>query len=535
LCSLFADFWEHQTQCTSSSSPSHPLWPNLEFYSHRDALQHTALSSLETIFAAICWLGEVSTNPSVKLAAAQSLPGLLPTLSLPDPHGDLSTERWMALDEVQRKRIVRALLPLYSTVWSILRDTIWHVYPNFPEVIDPNSREYNVWIRAEVLARSLIYHFGDETDFKAVAQHRTTAFVKSIQGRSPELFRFLIDYGLVIALPHSNTLEQRRWIRHRDIDVCVPLEGAAGDFTALHSLAESDSNIQMLQSLIPFRPNFNVFSGVSRKTPLHVASASGSIQVVQWLCAQRADPYLVDANGFTPFVLAIHRGHFDIAEYIFQHHSMSAANSPVPIPHSITSEHNLFGHRRHWSQALLIACQDGCVPVVQTLLSEGVNPNDWDFISPLHKACASGHLEIVELLHDHGFDFTAGSPVNSPLFDACGLGHIRIVKRLLDFGVDVNLQAIDAGSERESSDVPPGQSNSSAVNSAKDNDSTWAYKAGVADGRTALHLACANGDVEMVRLLFNYSADPTLLDSQQRLALDVAREFSHWDIVKMFP
>ncbi|KAH8810177.1 ankyrin repeat-containing domain protein, partial [Flagelloscypha sp. PMI_526] len=141
------------------------------------------------------------------------------------------------------------------------------------------------------------------------------------------------------------------------------------------------------------------------------------------------------------------------------------------------------------------ACEQGSAKVVKALLAEGVNPNDWEGTSPLLTACVKRNLKIVKLLLQSDFDFTQNAQFpHSPLLIACGSGDTDIVQHLLEAGFDANLRASS-------------------------------------HGETSLHLASQFGRVEIVRLLLEYGARTNEIDSKMRSPLDVARQYSHWEVV----
>jgi ankyrin repeat protein len=63
------------------------------------------------------------------------------------------------------------------------------------------------------------------------------------------------------------------------------------------------------------------------------------------------------------------------------------------------------------STPLYIACQNGHLKIVETLLQYDIDVNDsacYDGTTPLHVSCYKGHQQVVELLLEKGAD------VNTP-------------------------------------------------------------------------------------------------------------------------
>ena len=72
-------------------------------------------------------------------------------------------------------------------------------------------------------------------------------------------------------------------------------------------------------------------------------------------------------------------------------------------------------------------------------MSASVNATNIEGETPLHLACAKGHLEIAQWLQSAGASVNATSNVgNTPLHRACTRGHLAIAHWLLSVGASVN-------------------------------------------------------------------------------------------------
>ena len=109
-------------------------------------------------------------------------------------------------------------------------------------------------------------------------------------------------------------------------------------------------------------------------------------------------------------------------------------------------------------------------------------------------ASRNGDLDLMNLLFKHGSvpDSTCAD-IDPPIVLASFYGKLEAVRILLDHGADMN--AVDTTQE-------------------------------TTRGGTALSNACAEGYVEIARLLLERGADPTIPDKDGRVALDLVAEGS---------
>ncbi|KAH6994590.1 hypothetical protein EDB82DRAFT_502129 [Fusarium venenatum] len=168
----------------------------------------------------------------------------------------------------------------------------------------------------------------------------------------------------------------------------------------------------------------------------------------------------------------------------------TAAQAPKPSSPAKTPE-----------DSLLDAAWNGDIQACnEALRHTSPTTRDSHGLTPLHLAAERDHLAIAMLLRDSGASASSRTKDGrTPLHLASRYGSSAIVEFLLD----------DANADPNAKTV---------------------------DGRTPLHYAAsaaADGDEEkreVVRLLRDYKADPTVKDGKGRTARDVAQKRDYWDV-----
>ncbi|XP_065172795.1 ankyrin repeat domain-containing protein 49-like, partial [Atheta coriaria] len=145
---------------------------------------------------------------------------------------------------------------------------------------------------------------------------------------------------------------------------------------------------------------------------------------------------------------------------------------------------------------ILWAAEHGHLDIVIKIIEEHpqlVNTKDKDGYSPLHRACYSNHIDIVDYLLLHGADISSKTEMQwQPLHSCCQWNHKEIASRLLQMGADVN-----------------------AVSSGK---------------QTPLHIAASHGkSYDMVQLLLIQPfINPHLKNNSGETAYDIAKRSSKY-------
>jgi ankyrin repeat protein len=71
-----------------------------------------------------------------------------------------------------------------------------------------------------------------------------------------------------------------------------------------------------VQLLLEHGANVNTQNNYNYYTPLHYASQSGKLEIARLLLDHGADVHIQSSDGVTPFQVAIHHSHHDIAQLL---------------------------------------------------------------------------------------------------------------------------------------------------------------------------------------------------------------------------
>ena len=269
------------------------------------------------------------------------------------------------------------------------------------------------------------------------------------------------------------------------------------------------------------------------ETVLMTASKAGSVDGVKALLASGADVHArEEARGQTALMWAAAEGHAAvIAALIDAGADMTARargpvyqNSVPAVARAGTGLVALEGGMQFFSRAgrmdaftpLLFAVRAGRLEAVRTLLERGANINDTapDGTSALVLAAVNAHWDVAGLLVDRGADadaagqgWTALHQIARTRTPSVGqfpppvptgrLTSLDVAKKILDRGANV-----DARMTKRFSDF-------------------YRFRVSYIEA-TPLFVAAKGADPDMMRLLLEYGADPTLTNATQMTALHAA-------------
>ncbi|XP_048575718.1 transient receptor potential cation channel subfamily A member 1 [Nematostella vectensis] len=285
----------------------------------------------------------------------------------------------------------------------------------------------------------------------------------------------------------------------------------------------------------------SIEKNVCRRVGLHQACKEGQIDVVKNLLRQGSSTINnLDDSGYAPLHYASRYERIQIAELLITHGAdinvRTSDDLRMTTPLHLAAKFNSFGivrmlmsHEADIDQrslfghhALHYAARRGSVHMVKLFLQDGgVSPNitDNENATPLHVACQSERLDIVDILLRYGGDPSQCDVEGcSPMHIAAREGRSDILRLLLDYARKMGASYCDILNM-------DGQNTNSCLHIAVQHGHVEAakvcieYGADVSEAQsdlcTPLHVACSRGDFEMTHLLVTHGADLNAEDAER--------------------
>ena len=274
--------------------------------------------------------------------------------------------------------------------------------------------------------------------------------------------------------------------------------------TCLHYAAQNDSCTEDLQAIISHGVDVNA-KDKNNVTALMIASLKGNLDAINILLNAEADASICNAESDT----CLHYATFgDCSSEVLQAIICHAADVNAANKYSQTP--------------LQIACQEGAEDAIIVLLNAGADPN---FAGPNGDTCLHyvarkfSSPEVLKAIISHGVDVYATDKDNrTALMIACMKGNINAINVLLNAGAD--LKIADAGA------------NTCLHYAVKNNCCTEVLQAIIShgvvvnaickDNRTALMIACEEGNKDVINVLLTAGADPNIADADGETCLHCA-------------
>ena len=348
-----------------------------------------------------------------------------------------------------------------------------------------------------------------------------SALITSCFSSNYEIAKYLLNHGADVSIRdnYGNTALMYCGFKTGHADIAklllkhgadVNIQNAVGYTALMYSCIKGFIDIAKL--VLRYDADVNIRNNDGTTALMHSClTKNADINIVELLLKHGADVDVQDNDGLTALIIAIIRGHLDIAKLLLQHN----ANPNI--------------HDNRGLTPLIIESAYGYLDMVKLLLQHGADPNVV-YDQGVTGAININHINIVNELLQPGADpnvvYDEGV---TALAGAVNINHIDIVNELLQHGADPNLYGIYMNipvaplflvTSKEIAQLL--LDNGADVNMQ---DRMW--------GRTPLIFAARRGKLEIVELYLQYGAHVTTTDIGGGTALSYAIQYGHANIAKL--
>ncbi|XP_063448453.1 ankyrin-3-like [Mytilus trossulus] len=245
-------------------------------------------------------------------------------------------------------------------------------------------------------------------------------------------------------------------------------------------------------------------------TALFGACMSGKIQVVKHLLENRADPNLCSGRRLIPLLLASEKGNLEIAKLLIEF----GADINKQDSRGITALHQ--------------ACSSGYEKIVELLLENGANSNECssDGETPLHITCSTSFYNIMNMLVAKRADLMARS-------GKTGLTPLNVLQRDNSEVLVSLLRNVISKDEMHSIIEYALKENDKNLVEILIKSRHTEINEFMDSGKTALHIACLNGDLDIANLLIENQANVNTCTTKGETVIQLACLSSNCDLVKL--
>ena len=354
------------------------------------------------------------------------------------------------------------------------------------------------------------------------AQGQDTRLVEAVKSQDRATVDALLSQQVDVNGAQPDGATALHWASyHDDLDLVELLLDGGAKIDAVNdygitplSLACENGAATMVSRLIAGGASPDVTRSTG-ETPLMTCARTGSVEAVTALLAQGADPDATESwHGQTALMWAAAEAHTGVVRALIDHGAEISARSNSGYT------------------AILIAARENTPKLVHLLLEAGVDVNEAspDGMTPLLVATIRGHAELVLDLLERGADPNADGLGYTALHWVSGAWHTELTGNVLgiDVGREKEWRSLNEFSADRKVDVVEALLQHGAdVNVRLERGppqygyASGRFRVGIA-GATPFWLAAMDGNVELMRVLSEASADATLGTDEDTSPLMVA-------------
>ncbi|XP_071500366.1 uncharacterized protein [Diadema antillarum] len=295
------------------------------------------------------------------------------------------------------------------------------------------------------------------------------------------------------------------------------------DNTPLHEACKF-GRLEMVKMLCGTGANINALNW-NELSPLHFACANNHRKVAEYLMKNGADISLTDCEGLTPLQTAAICKKFDTLVALLDYQRK--------LDTSIKDKDN----QNSAAEVLKWAAEENKADTLEVLLCQGYKlhgVSDDVITTFIHGASKKGQIETVLALIQWNHDVVneEDDDGNTPLHHAAEAGHDATVQELIKANANVNSKNDESASYRIPLHYAAANGWIRTVQLLLKKGSK--INCGDSLQMTPLHLACQNGQTNMVKLLvYDNKANILLRDKHGLNCLDHAIDHGHEDVAKL--
>lgn len=338
-----------------------------------------------------------------------------------------------------------------------------------------------------------------------------SAVIEAVRTGDLETVRMLVAGAVDVNVPQDDGATALHWAAHRnDLEVATLLVEAGANVNVANELgatplwlAAVNGSTQMIERLLEAGGDPNVPLRMG-ETPLMTAARSGNLETVEKLIQHGADVNAAeDERGQTALMWAVAQQNTDVTRVLIENgadvHARTKVHYQLENTAGNTNATGNFRMAHGGSTPLLFAARNGDVSTAQVLVDAGAETDDTaaSGTSALVIAAHSGHGPLGIYLLEEGANANAAEAGYTALHAAVLRSEIELVKSLLEHGANPNA-VVERGT--------PGRRFSA----------DYSIRTQMI-GTNALWLAAKYGELEILRTLVEYGADPFVVPESGRL------------------